>query len=92
MPFFVPEKTPSGLKLSITPCWGNYGKIVAIWKMKIPCCPVGNFTAHEQTAALLSLPEGVLVLTCGVDTQDDRLEYEVVGHGYYGETWGIKKA
>lgn len=37
------------------------------------------------------LPEGVLVLTCGVDTQGDRLEYEVVGHGHYGETWGIKK-
>lgn len=39
----------------------------------------------------VELPEGVLVLTCGVDTQDNRLEYEVVGHGYYGETWGIKK-
>jgi phage terminase large subunit GpA-like protein len=39
----------------------------------------------------VELPEGVLVLTCGVDTQNDRLEYEVVGHGFYGETWGIKK-
>lgn len=39
----------------------------------------------------IDLPEGVLVLTCGVDTQDDRLEYEVLGHGHYGETWGIKK-
>lgn len=39
----------------------------------------------------VELPEGVLVLTCGVDTQDNRLEYEVVGHGHYGETWGIKK-
>lgn len=39
----------------------------------------------------IELPDGVLVLTCGVDTQDDRLEYEVVGHGHYGETWGIKK-
>lgn len=37
------------------------------------------------------LPPGVLVLTCGVDTQDNRLEYEIVGHGRYGETWGIKK-
>ena len=37
------------------------------------------------------LPEGVLVLTCGVDTQDNRLEYEVVGYGHYGENWGIKK-
>ena len=39
----------------------------------------------------VELPEGVLVLTCGVDTQDNRLEYEVVGHGKYGETWGIVK-
>ncbi len=37
------------------------------------------------------LPDGVLLLTCGVDTQDNRLEYEVVGHGHFGETWGIKK-
>lgn len=37
------------------------------------------------------LPDGVLVLTCGVDTQDDRLQYEVVGHGHFGETWGIKQ-
>lgn len=37
------------------------------------------------------LPDGVLCLTCGVDTQDNRLEYEVVGHGKGGATWGIKK-
>ena len=39
----------------------------------------------------VELPDGVLVLTCGVDVQDDRLEFETVGHGHYGETWGIKK-
>ncbi len=39
----------------------------------------------------VDLPEGVLVLTCGVDTQDNRLEYEVVGHGLYGETWGVER-
>lgn len=37
------------------------------------------------------LPDGVLALTCGVDTQDNRLEYEVVGYGHYGEDWGITK-
>ncbi|RDY28645.1 phage terminase large subunit family protein, partial [Lachnotalea glycerini] len=37
------------------------------------------------------LPDGVLCLTCGVDTQDNRLEYEVVGHGFFKETWGIEK-
>lgn len=39
----------------------------------------------------VELPEGVLVLTAGVDTQDDRMEYEFVGHGHFGETWGIEK-
>ncbi len=37
------------------------------------------------------LPEGVLCLTCGVDTQDDRLEYEVVGYGMDRQSWGIEK-
>lgn len=39
----------------------------------------------------VELPDGVLVLTAGVDTQDNRMEYEVVGHGHFGETWGIEK-
>lgn len=36
------------------------------------------------------VPDGVLVLTCGVDTQDDRLEAEVVGWGPGKESWGIE--
>ena len=39
----------------------------------------------------IELPDGVLCLTCGVDTQDDRLEYEVVGYRHFGESWGIRK-
>lgn len=45
----------------------------------------------REGGAPVELPKGVLVLTCGVDTQGDRLEYEVVGHGRFGETWGIKR-
>ncbi|MGN1370200.1 MAG: phage terminase large subunit family protein [Aristaeellaceae bacterium] len=37
------------------------------------------------------LPDGVLVLTAGVDVQDDRLEYEVVGFGLRNESWGIRR-
>lgn len=36
------------------------------------------------------VPEGALVLTCGIDTQDNRLEYEVVGWGRMEESWGIQ--
>ena len=39
----------------------------------------------------VELPDGVLVLTCGVDVQDDRLEFETVGWGHYKQSWGIKK-
>jgi phage terminase large subunit GpA-like protein len=31
-----------------------------------------------------------LLLTCGVDTQDDRLEYEITGWGKEDESWGIE--
>ncbi len=46
---------------------------------------------RREDGSDIELPEGVLVLTCGIDTQDDRLEFEVIGHGHFGETWGIRK-
>ena len=58
--------------------------------------PRGNMESEEGIMARredyeAELPDGVIVLTCGVDTQDDRLEYEVKGFGHFGENWGIKK-
>lgn len=38
---------------------------------------------------LAEVPNGVLVLTVGVDNQDDRLELEIVGWGKYYESWSI---
>lgn len=35
------------------------------------------------------LPQGVLVLTAGVDVQANRLEYEIVGWGFSEESWGV---
>ena len=35
------------------------------------------------------VPRGVLAITCGVDTQDDRFELEVVGWGDGFESWGL---
>lgn len=37
------------------------------------------------------VPTGVLLLTMGVDTQDNRLEYEVVGWDRDGQSWGISR-
>ncbi|WP_326514796.1 phage terminase large subunit family protein [Clostridium intestinale] len=36
------------------------------------------------------VPKDVLVLTAGVDVQDNRLEYEIVGWGLEKETWGVR--
>ena len=49
----------------------------------------GLLARREEYEA--ELPDGVLCLTCGVDTQNNRLEYEVVGYGYHRENWGIEK-
>lgn len=35
------------------------------------------------------VPDGALVLTAGIDTQDDRFEIEVVGWGEGKESWGV---
>jgi phage terminase large subunit GpA-like protein len=36
------------------------------------------------------LPDPVRVVTCGVDRQDDRLEYTIYGFGLETEMWGIE--
>jgi phage terminase large subunit GpA-like protein len=38
---------------------------------------------------LRTIPIGCLVLTCGVDVQDDRLEIQITGHGVGRRTWPI---
>ena len=36
-----------------------------------------------------TMPEDVVIVTAGVDVQDDRLEVEILGHGRDHETWSI---
>ncbi len=47
------------------------------------------YNRREDYAA--EVPDGVLVLTMGVDVQGNRLEYEVVGWGREDESWGIAR-
>lgn len=54
----------------------------------------GDTLEHKQLfkrkeAYNAELPHGVLILTAGVDVQDNRLELEVVGWGKGKESWGI---
>jgi len=45
---------------------------------------------REEYPEDADMPDGPLVITAGVDTQDDRFEYELLGHGHFGETWGLE--
>jgi len=47
------------------------------------------YKRREHYAA--PVPKGGLVLCCGVDVQDDRIEGEVIAYGLSGETWGIEE-
>jgi Bacteriophage tail assembly protein len=49
--------------------------------------PNGLMTRCEEYEA--EVPDGAVVLTAGVDVQDDRLEVEIVGWGRGLENWGI---
>lgn len=49
--------------------------------------PNGLMSRCEEYDA--EVPDGAVVLTAGVDVQDDRLEVEVVGWGRGLENWGI---
>lgn len=44
----------------------------------------------RREAYKADVPDDVVVLTAGVDTQDDRFEVEVVGWGAGKESWGIR--
>ena len=45
--------------------------------------------ARAEPYALRTIPIGCLVLTAGVDTQDDRLEVQIVGHGIGDKEWTV---
>lgn len=45
--------------------------------------------ARAEPYDLRTIPLGCLLLTAGVDTQDDRLEIQILGHGKGDKTWPI---
>ena len=49
-----------------------------------------RIVANRAETYEAEVPDNVLVLTAGVDVQDDRIEVEVLGQGLQGETWGIE--
>jgi len=76
------KKDPQKLKVVVNTLFG------LPWKEKLDIDSEDKFLERREPYEA-ELPEGVLLLTCGVDTQDDRLEYEIVGWGRENESWGI---
>lgn len=46
--------------------------------------------SRREVYSYTSLPERIRFLTAGVDTQDDRLEMQILGHGMDGEVWVVR--
>lgn len=59
------------------------------WEEKGETVETGDLIKRRETYNC-DLPEDVLILTAGVDVQDDRFEVEVVGWGVGRESWGIE--
>ena len=68
--------------------WWNT-KLGLPWESQSGAIEVETLESHREEYTA-EIPDGVLILTCGVDTQDDRLEAEVVGWGTGKESWGIE--
>ena len=82
--FLKARKDPEQLKTVFNTLFGQ------LWDLR------GDLEDEDEIATRAEdygaeLPDGVLCLTMGVDTQDNRLEYEVVGYGMFEENWGIEK-
>lgn len=58
------------------------------YELKEGSIDAGNITS--RTEDYTGLPDGVMLLTAGVDVQDNRLEVEVLGWGADYESWGIE--
>jgi phage terminase large subunit GpA-like protein len=48
---------------------------------------IGPLAARAE--GYTTVPPGVLVIVCGADTQDDRIELEILGVGLGDETWSL---
>ncbi|MDR1650101.1 MAG: phage terminase large subunit family protein, partial [Synergistaceae bacterium] len=68
--------------------WWNT-KLGLPWENRSGAIEAEILESHREEYSA-AVPDGVLVLTCGVDTQDDRLEAEVVGWGIGKESWDIE--
>lgn len=63
-------------------------RLAEFWEDRAGAMEFADLTFHQEEYEA-EIPPGVLVLTAGVDVQDDRLEIEIVGWGVDLESWSI---
>ena len=77
------QGNPEGMKVWVNTelgeTWEEQGEVVEDAEL------LGRRELYEA-----DVPDGVLVLTAGIDVQDDRFEVEVVGWGVGKESWGTR--
>lgn len=80
--FLAAKKSPETLKTwvntSLGETWEDQGE------------RVDDYALAERREPLPALPDEVIVLTAGVDVQDNRLEVSVIGWGRDDESWVIE--
>lgn len=81
--FLEAKRLPETLKTWVNTALGE------TWEDEGESVDESPLMARREPYGAEELPEGVLVLTAGVDIQDDRIELEVVGWGREQESWGV---
>jgi phage terminase large subunit GpA-like protein len=61
--------------------------LARVFREKITVLDPRALEQRCETYTIDAAPKGVRLVTCGVDTQDDRLELTFLGFGYFEEMW-----
>ncbi len=84
-----PERLKTWVNTSLGETWEERGEEVDLHAMQERARTEGWRSKVDGGDDLLPAPAGVLVITCGVDVQGDRLEVERVGWGVDDESWSL---
>lgn len=81
--FLKAKRLPETLKVWVNTSLGE------TWKDKTEGVDPAGLLGRKENWGRVA-PEGVVVITAGVDVQDDRLEAEVIGWGVGQESWSLQ--
>lgn len=85
--FLIAKKKPETLQEFVNEAWGE------TWEEQGRQADSEGLSARREDYGVDSpLPEGILLLTAGVDIQDDRIEATAWGWGLGQEAWAVEHA